>query len=92
MEHLIDQDIAIDATGGEISCYREDGPEILGDEAAWLQEKFRPDVSLPENYGFPQVPVKFNEPWTVRSSRCNTRIHGSPKWLLIQKSHRGLAY
>ena len=65
VEHLIDQDIAIDATGGEISCYREDGPEILGDEAAWLQEKFRPDVSLPEDYGFPQVPVKINEPWKI---------------------------
>ncbi len=65
VEHLLDQDVVIDTTGGDVSCYQEDGPEYLGDDAAWIQKKFRSAVSLPENYGFPQVPVKINEPWNI---------------------------
>lgn len=65
VEHLLDQDVVIDTTSGDVSCYMEDGPEYLGDDAAWIQKKFRSAVSLPENYGFPQVPVKINEPWNI---------------------------
>lgn len=65
VEHLLDQDVVIDTTGGDISCYAEDGPEYLGDDAAWIQKKFRSAVSLPENYGFPQFPAKINEPWNI---------------------------
>ncbi|MEI8378911.1 MAG: hypothetical protein WCJ09_02200 [Planctomycetota bacterium] len=65
VEHLLDQDVVIDTTGGDVSCYEEDCPEYLGDDAAWVQKKFRSAVSLPENFGFPEVPVKINEPWNI---------------------------
>lgn len=63
-EHLIGKEVVIERRDNDYSFYSQDGPELLGKDAAWLRSEFDSSFDLPTSWGVPAKPVQVGEEWT----------------------------